>query len=605
MSLLHRFTSTSALLACALLPVSSFAQLSFQTHQVTQFTPPSNVVFHGDFNNDGREDLVVIVTGNQVNEYLLLSNGDGTYAAPVPVPALVQAIGDFNHDGYLDIATFSGTSTPVSIYLGKGDGTFSSPHTIPASSSDYIAKLIPVDLNHDSRTDLVEVLNPLPAGAPTTIQLYISNGDGTFTKGETLNGSTGSLANVSASDAVTGDFDGDGKPDIAIIYGQTISNSESVPTAGVIQVWYGDGAGNLGSPYLFSDPSGYADSTPFAADINNDGRSDIIAVPSNIKSKTSGLVQALSLFSGNANRTLSYKTLATSECAGLGAQNVTVADFNGDGLNDLAYDQSPCSTAGASEIVVRLGTGSGNFGSDQLVYQGTSFTPALLSTIRSSFGTRPDLAFSGLASSSSNVTLLSNSSTGSFPSCGFVSGAEGITLCSPAATPSSPVKFSIAAAGPTPMRTAAVWVDGKKVDEQLTHAFSNYSFLDASLPLATGSHAITIFGTGWDDTLQQKNFTINVGSTSSCPPVGNGVNLCSPLNQSTVSSPVTVIATSAIPGSLARMEVWIDGIKKYTETTSPTLSYSISLPAGSHRFAVFAVNTAGAKTETFDYATVQ
>jgi hypothetical protein len=68
---------------------------------------------------------------------------------------------------------------------------------------------------------------------------------------------------------------------------------------------------------------------------------------------------------------------------------------------------------------------------------------------------------------------------------------------------------------------------------------------------------------------------------------------------------VTIQATSNIPGTLARMEVWIDSVKKYTETTSPTLTYSISLAPGSHRFAVFAVNTAGGKTETFDYATVK
>jgi hypothetical protein len=43
------------------------------------------------------------------------------------------------------------------------------------------------------------------------------------------------------------------------------------------------------------------------------------------------------------------------------------------------------------------------------------------------------------------------------------------------------------------------------------------------------------------------------------------------------------------------MEVWVDGVKKYTETTSTTLSTSISLPAGSHSFHVYAVNAAGTK----------
>jgi hypothetical protein len=53
------------------------------------------------------------------------------------------------------------------------------------------------------------------------------------------------------------------------------------------------------------------------------------------------------------------------------------------------------------------------------------------------------------------------------------------------------------------------------------------------------------------------------------------------------------------------MELWVDGVKKYTETSSKTLSTSISLGGGSHRFAVFAVNTAGTKWEGLANATVK
>ncbi len=53
------------------------------------------------------------------------------------------------------------------------------------------------------------------------------------------------------------------------------------------------------------------------------------------------------------------------------------------------------------------------------------------------------------------------------------------------------------------------------------------------------------------------------------------------------------------------MEVWVDGVKKYTETTSTSLSTSLSLGAGSHRFTVIAVNTAGTKWQAVSTATVQ
>ena len=156
------------------------------------------------------------------------------------------------------------------------------------------------------------------------------------------------------------------------------------------------------------------------------------------------------------------------------------------------------------------------------------------------------------------------------------------------------------------MRTAAVWVDGKKTKEQLAHAFSNYSFLDASIPLTAGTHAITIYGTGWDDTLLKQSFTLTVGGGGACTaPSSPGVHVCSPVNGTTVTSPVAVRAAATITGTLARMEVWVDGVKKYTETSSKTLSTSISLAAGTHRFAVYAVNTAGTKWNTMVSATVK
>ena len=53
------------------------------------------------------------------------------------------------------------------------------------------------------------------------------------------------------------------------------------------------------------------------------------------------------------------------------------------------------------------------------------------------------------------------------------------------------------------------------------------------------------------------------------------------------------------------MEVWIDGVKKYTQTTNPVLLTTIPVSAGTHRFGVFAVNTAGMKWEAVANATVK
>jgi hypothetical protein len=99
---------------------------------------------------------------------------------------------------------------------------------------------------------------------------------------------------------------------------------------------------------------------------------------------------------------------------------------------------------------------------------------------------------------------------------------------------------------------------------------------------------------------------IGGSSSGTCSAPGSpGVNVCSPANGSTVGSPVNAQAKATITGTLARMEVWVDGVKKFTETTSTTLSTSIALAAGTHRFDFYAVNTAGTKWLTTVNATVK
>jgi hypothetical protein len=121
------FRSAALLLAFALSTSVSFAQLSFNPHQAAPLPSGSAIGAHGDFNNDGREDIVATVFSPSASVYvpvLYLSTADGTYDAPKSLPAFVDAIGDFNHDGKLDFASGEFGSNPISVYLGNGDGTF-------------------------------------------------------------------------------------------------------------------------------------------------------------------------------------------------------------------------------------------------------------------------------------------------------------------------------------------------------------------------------------------------------------------------------------------------------------------------------------------------
>jgi hypothetical protein len=115
-----------------------------------------------------------------------------------------------------------------------------------------------------------------------------------------------------------------------------------------------------------------------------------------------------------------------------------------------------------------------------------------------------------------------------------------------------------------------------------------------------------MFAADVDNRLQKTAFAFTVGGGAACSaPISAGVHICAPPNGATVSSPVSVEAAATVTGTIARMELWVDGVKKYTATSSKQLNTTVSLGAGSHRFAVVAVNTAGQKWESAVNATVK
>jgi hypothetical protein len=59
-----------------------------------------------------------------------------------------------------------------------------------------------------------------------------------------------------------------------------------------------------------------------------------------------------------------------------------------------------------------------------------------------------------------------------------------------------------------------------------------------------------------------------------------------------------------VTGTIARMQVWVDGVNKFSTYNSRSLSTSLSLASGAHRFSFYAVNTAGTKWDTVVNATV-
>ena len=102
----------------------------------------------------------------------------------------------------------------MTVLLGNGDGTFKAPVTI-ASPSGFTMSIAAADLNGDGKPDLVVSNEENPAVMANYSGLFLSllgNGDGTFTNAP----GTGSEFQPSAASMAIADFNGDGKPDLAM-----------------------------------------------------------------------------------------------------------------------------------------------------------------------------------------------------------------------------------------------------------------------------------------------------------------------------------------------------------------------------------------------------
>jgi hypothetical protein len=211
----------------------------------------------GDLRGIGIQDLVVANNlGDDVS--IFVGNGDGTFQPAVDYAAHTHpksvAVGYFTNDGHLDIACANHDSNDVSILMGNGDGTFQAPVNYPVGLNPrYVAV---ADFNKDGKQDLVTA-----NGGASSISVLYGNGDGTFQP------QVAYIAAVSPRWLAVDDYNGDGFLDVATSnYG-----------GGSVSVLLGTGSSTTGTEFLPSvsynvgkNPTGIV-----SGDFNGDGMPDL------------------------------------------------------------------------------------------------------------------------------------------------------------------------------------------------------------------------------------------------------------------------------------------------------------------------------------------
>ena len=309
----------------------------------------------GDFNGDGIPDIVTGLAngGSVVSAYggvaILIGTGNGRFGAPSLLEdsysrsngsgqPRTSALQDFTGDGKLDLLSIS-NSSPI-LRTGNGDGSFG-PSGVVTTPNGNGFEVVTGDVNGDGKLDAVySVCNNI--FCTRNIVVAIGNGNGTFNT--TAFNTLGSNTNYFFQNQTLGDFNGDGKQDLALKENNLIE---------IMLAPFPTSAASVSTPFysMTLSPGDYDINTNLnnhilAADLDGDGKVDVLAHSRN------GNNDALQFFKGNGNGTFAAAVLAGSGYGDI--FSYVLRDLDGDGKLDLV-------AAGNYAVWVAKGVGDGTF----------------------------------------------------------------------------------------------------------------------------------------------------------------------------------------------------------------------------------------------------
>jgi uncharacterized protein (DUF2141 family) len=325
---------------------------TYSASNSSTFNPGPNSIVAADVNGDGKLDLVAMTPYNGV--FVFIGKGDGTLQTPVAYTTVCTstigncgalAVGDLNGDGKPDLAFQSNDTTGggISILLNNGTGTFGTATYYPVGIAGVFASggIAIGDVNGDKKPDVVV------ASSSASAIVYLNQGGGTFA----VKGTVGSVPLYPTNNVVLADINNDKKLDIVIPDG-----------AGDVFTFYGTGKGTFTAGPAYPLQAQGGNYLVAVGDFNGDGTLDLL--------DTNGLnTNTVSLGRGDGT----FQTAQLYNFTSNGASNIVTADFNGDGIPDIAQSVNGI-VKGASingKIGINLGSSHGALGATSYVTAST------------------------------------------------------------------------------------------------------------------------------------------------------------------------------------------------------------------------------------------
>jgi len=514
-------------------------------------------VVTGDFNNDGKPDIVQCCgTNSTQNGPAVLEfragNGDGTFQAPVAAASGPQygptylVAADFNGDGKLDLAGIAGVGqgaggADLYVWYGNGDGTFQAP--VVYTTTDIPYSLAYGNFFGDGHEDLAV------GESEGNIDLYRNEGSA-FVFDESIN-----LGNSTSSDVQldAGDLNGTGVSDIAVAMAYGASPS-------AVYVLWNNGKGTFTQDNLGS----YVEPLVKMTRLNGDGMLDVlVGYTCNPTPDDSGSPKGppytpcagFDVYYGQGGNSLYKSTVVTDpnvtgpgEYTGLAEWG---ADVNGDGYGDIVASTGN-SNWDEFGLFVWQGNADGSF--QQTAQAFVSNTDSAGPIAAADFNRDGMMDFVADQGSNGNSEFYVNATNR--VACGTYTISPSVTACQPVDNTYSPSPVRVQA---TSYDTTQVTGMQEYVDNQLEYSEDVSSF-NTTFPESLGTHFFVT--KGWDASgrsfVADRTVTVYSGTPGPvCAAAPDSANICVPSGD---SSPAVIVAngdTGLVVPTAAQL--YIDG----------------------------------------------